>query len=79
MTGSSAAGAARGRAVQVSVDRTLLQPLQGPLPTNGLVHSHHVVKKRMPASGMAAPPGPYMLFIVNGNGVPSVGKIVRLQ
>jgi Domain of unknown function (DUF1929) len=33
----------------------------------------------MPASPAAAPPGPYMLFLVNGNGVPSVGRIMRLQ
>jgi WD40 repeat protein len=33
----------------------------------------------LPASRTAAPPGPYMLFLVNGNGVPSVGQIMRLQ
>jgi galactose oxidase len=32
-----------------------------------------------PTSRTAAPPGPYMLFLVNGNGVPSVGRIMRLQ
>ncbi|HYT70967.1 MAG TPA: galactose oxidase-like domain-containing protein [Gemmatimonadales bacterium] len=32
-----------------------------------------------PASGAIAPPGPYLLFLVNGNGVPSVGRIVLLQ
>jgi hypothetical protein len=33
----------------------------------------------LPSSRITAPPGPYMLFLVNGNGVPSVGRIVRLQ
>ncbi len=33
----------------------------------------------LPASRAIAPPGPYMLFLVNGNGVPSVGRIMRLQ
>jgi len=33
----------------------------------------------LPASRTTAPPGPYMLFLVNGNGVPSVGRIMRLQ
>ncbi|MGH7428415.1 MAG: galactose oxidase early set domain-containing protein, partial [Candidatus Methylomirabilaceae bacterium] len=33
----------------------------------------------LPASRATAPPGPYMLFLVNGNGVPSVGRIMRLQ
>jgi hypothetical protein len=31
-----------------------------------------------PASGNQAPPGHYMLFIVDSNGVPSLGKIVRI-
>ncbi|HET7250020.1 MAG TPA: Ig-like domain-containing protein, partial [Gemmatimonadales bacterium] len=32
----------------------------------------------LPASGNIAPPGPYMLFLVNGNGVPSIGRILIL-
>ncbi len=32
-----------------------------------------------PSSGNLAPPGPYMLFILNGSGVPSVAKIVTLE
>jgi hypothetical protein len=31
-----------------------------------------------PANGNLAPPGYYLLFLVNGNGVPSVGSIVKL-
>jgi len=33
----------------------------------------------LPANGAIAPPGPYMLFLVNGNGVPSVSRIMRVQ
>ena len=33
----------------------------------------------MPASGRLAPPGPYMLFIINGQGVPSVAKILTIN
>ena len=33
----------------------------------------------LPGSRNIAPPGPYMLFLVNGNGVPSVGRILVLQ
>ena len=33
----------------------------------------------LPASRTAAPPGPYMLFLVNVSGVPSVGRIMLLQ
>jgi hypothetical protein len=32
-----------------------------------------------PANANIAPPGHYMLFLINGNGVPSVSRIVRLQ
>jgi hypothetical protein len=32
-----------------------------------------------PATNIVAPPGPYMLFLVNAQGVPSVGKIVRVD
>lgn len=33
----------------------------------------------LPASANLAPPGMYMLFLVNGNGVPSIGQMIRLQ
>ncbi len=32
-----------------------------------------------PANANLAPPGFYMLFVLNGNGVPSVARIVRIQ
>jgi hypothetical protein len=32
-----------------------------------------------PASGQLAPPGHYLVFILNRNGVPSVGRIVRVH
>jgi Domain of unknown function (DUF1929)/Glyoxal oxidase N-terminus/Bacterial Ig-like domain (group 1) len=31
-----------------------------------------------PASGNVAPPGPYMLFLINGSGVPSVARMVTI-
>jgi len=33
----------------------------------------------LPASRTTAPPGPYQLFLVNTDGVPSVGRIMRLE
>lgn len=33
---------------------------------------------KAPPSGILCPPGHYMLFILNGNGVPSVAKIIRI-
>ncbi len=32
----------------------------------------------MPATGKVCPPGPYMLFILNSNGTPSVAKIITV-
>jgi galactose oxidase len=32
-----------------------------------------------PANGNLCPPGHYMLFILNGSGVPSVAKMIRVQ
>jgi galactose oxidase-like protein len=32
-----------------------------------------------PANSNLAPPGDYLLFVLNRNGVPSVGKVVRIQ
>ncbi len=37
------------------------------------------VKVTTPSTAKKAPPGYYMLFILNRNGVPSVGRIVRVQ
>jgi Domain of unknown function (DUF1929)/F5/8 type C domain len=33
----------------------------------------------MPATGQVCPPGPYMLFILNANGTPSVAKIITVS
>ncbi|HEY7480636.1 MAG TPA: galactose oxidase-like domain-containing protein [Gemmatimonadales bacterium] len=33
----------------------------------------------LPTSRAVAPPGPYMVFLVNGNGVPSIARLMRLQ
>ncbi len=33
----------------------------------------------MPANANLAPPGYYMLFILNGSGVPSVGSIIQIS
>jgi hypothetical protein len=32
-----------------------------------------------PANANAAPPGDYLIFVLNRNGVPSAGKVVRIQ
>ena len=32
-----------------------------------------------PPNPNVAPPGHYMIFVLNRNGVPSVGRIVRIQ
>jgi galactose oxidase len=37
------------------------------------------VRVAAPSSGAMAPPGPYLLFILTGTGVPSVAKVVRVE
>jgi galactose oxidase-like protein len=37
------------------------------------------VKVTAPANGKLAPPGHYLVFILNRNGVPSVGKFIKVQ
>jgi hypothetical protein len=34
---------------------------------------------KAPANGNLAPPGHYMIFVVNGSGVPSVGRVIRMK
>jgi Domain of unknown function (DUF1929) len=36
------------------------------------------VTVRLPPNGNVAPPGAYMLFLVDGAALPSVGKIIKL-
>jgi hypothetical protein len=51
---------------------TRLVPLSFSQVTGGL-------SVTLPASRTVAPPGPYMVFLVNESGVPSVGRIMLLQ
>jgi galactose oxidase len=37
------------------------------------------VRVTAPANGKLAPPGHYLVFILNRNGVPSVGKVIKVQ
>jgi len=37
------------------------------------------VKVTAPSNGKLAPPGHYLVFILNRNGVPSVGKVIKVQ
>jgi hypothetical protein len=37
------------------------------------------VRVTAPANGNEAPPGYYMLFIINSKGIPSVAKIIQLK
>jgi Domain of unknown function (DUF1929)/Kelch motif len=37
------------------------------------------VKVTAPTNGKLAPPGHYLVFVLNRNGVPSVGKVIKVQ
>jgi allantoicase len=41
--------------------------------------SGNTLNVTMPATGNICPPGPYMLFILNANGTPSVAKIISVS
>ena len=41
--------------------------------------SENTIKIQSPKDGTWAPPGYYMLFVVDGKGIPSVGEFVRLN
>jgi hypothetical protein len=47
--------------------------------TLGFSRGSGVVRVTAPANPRLAPPGHYMLFVLNRNGVPSVGKVVRVR
>ncbi len=47
--------------------------------TLAFTRSPNGIEVTAPANANLAPPGYYMLFILNRNGVPSAGKIVRVQ
>ncbi len=48
------------------------------VPLGTIVSAGGTVAIPAPASGKVAPPGFYMLFVVDGNGVPSVSRMVRI-
>jgi hypothetical protein len=48
------------------------------IPLSFSASSSTSLRVTMPANANIAPPGYYMLFILNGNGVPSVAKIVQV-
>jgi hypothetical protein len=45
----------------------------------GFTRASGGVNVSAPSSRNLAPPGFYMAFLLNANGVPSVGKIIRLR
>ena len=46
--------------------------------TPSISRSGNTVTVTAPANGKLAPPGYYMLFVINGNGVPSAAKMVKI-
>jgi hypothetical protein len=49
------------------------------LNTLGFTRTATGIRVTAPSSGNKAPPGHYMLFVMNRNGVPSVGKIIQIN
>jgi hypothetical protein len=47
--------------------------------TLAFTKTQNQVKVTTPKNGKLAPPGHYLVFILNRNGVPSVGKVIKVQ
>jgi len=61
-----------GAATHAYNQNQLFVPLSFDRAAPGTLHVH------APANGTIAPPGDYLLFLVNTSGVPSIGKVVRI-
>ena len=77
--GTPNAGAiARANLIRLSSVTHAFNQSQLLYPVTVTVASATSLRATAPASGALAPPGPYMLFLINKSGVPSVAKIVTV-
>lgn len=47
--------------------------------TNNHLSYPQTLNVNMPTAGVVCPPGPYMMFLLNANGTPSIAKMVSIQ
>lgn len=69
---------ARGTLVRLSSVTHTTNQSQHIYPLTFTLAGPSSLAAQAPPNANLAPPGPYMLFLVNGNGVPSVAKIVMV-
>jgi hypothetical protein len=74
----SAASVTRGTLIRLSSVTHAFNQSQVIFPLKFTSTSSTSVQAPAPASANLAPPGPYMLFLVNSAGVPSVAKFVSI-
>jgi len=74
----NAASITRGNLVKLSSTTHAFNASQLLYPLTFTTASSTSVRAVAPANGNQAPPGPYMLFLLNAAGVPSVAKIVMV-
>lgn len=77
ITSPQAAGVTSVALIRASSTTHQIDPDQRHLPL-GFTVSGDDITARLPANTTLTPPGYYMLFILNGNGVPSVASWVRI-
>lgn len=68
----------RGTLIRLSSVTHAFNMSQLIVPLNFTAVNSTSVRATAPASGKLAPPGPYMLFLLNGKGVPSKAKMVTV-
>jgi hypothetical protein len=69
---------ARGTLIRLSSVTHAFNMSQVIYPLSFTATSATALKATAPTSGKLAPPGPYMLFVLNGKGVPSKAKMVTV-
>jgi galactose oxidase-like protein/glyoxal oxidase-like protein/List-Bact-rpt repeat protein len=74
----NAASVARGNLIRLSSVTHAFNQSQLIYPLTFEVTSSTSLRATAPTNANLAPPGPYMLFLINGSGVPSVAKIVTV-
>jgi hypothetical protein len=74
----NAASVTRGSLIRLSSVTHAFNQSQLVYPLTFALATANVIRGTAPARASLAPPGPYMLFLINGAGVPSVAKIVMI-
>jgi hypothetical protein len=74
----NAGSVSRGTLIRLSSVTHAFNQSQLIYPLTFAAASSTSVRATAPSNANLAPPGPYMLFLVNGAGVPSIARIITI-